>query len=587
MQYFTEYTRQTVGLLLAFLPLSPWAAGVESSDGSHQVCRMVRLDVEQLPSLNIPRAGHQVFYVNGEPTVAGGHTDGFVPTPTAEYYKDGEWHVMQMTYTHDFGLSVVLKSGKVLLAGGCEQPIGIGQTYTAEMYDPQTHGFRGFGNMCQKRVYGSALELDSGQVVIAGNWYHDDGIEIFKEGLSHNGDFNGKQSFIYIKSVEAQRSNPYIFRIAKDDALILGSLSTRGDTIMTSFADRLKGDTVHIPLFETWHPLLSTHHHGEASLIGHKGNEEFTYLLPVQDDTGRVAIARVCGTDISLLKTVSPIPMTGIDEQIEYGTSIIADRQAGRAYLLGISSTFHVDHDNMRFYVLCLDYAQASEDGTPLTLYYTDPMDIVPDYSPVLTPEGNLLIAGGLREGSNYTPSASAFLLRLDQAPKAASGGFGIWAWGLLTLVAIAIVWLMYWWLRRANDKSEGHVFDSGKDRNQTTSLPDSAADSALMERLTELMENERPYLKPDLKLSDLAVMLGTNSRYISDSIKNGRGCSFSQFINQYRVEHAKTLLRENPDIKLSTVCTESGFSGESSFFRSFKAMTGTTPKEWILQKDC
>jgi AraC-like DNA-binding protein len=241
----------------------------------------------------------------------------------------------------------------------------------------------------------------------------------------------------------------------------------------------------------------------------------------------------------------------------------------------------------MRFYVLCLDYAQASEAGTPLTLYYTDPMDIVPDYSPVLTPEGNLLIAGGLREGSNYTPSASAFLLRLGQAPKAAAGGFGIWAWGLLTLVAIAIVWLMYWWLRRANDKSEGHVFDSGKDRNQTTSLPDSAADSALMERLTELMENERPYLKPDLKLSDLAVMLGTNSRYISDSIKNGRGCSFSQFINQYRVEHAKTLLRENPDIKLSTVCTESGFSGESSFFRSFKAMTGTTPKEWILQKDC
>ena len=79
---------------------------------------IVRLQVERLPDLNVPRAGHQLFYVNGELTVAGGHTDGFVPTPTAEYYKDGKWHLLQTTYTHDFGLSVVLKSGRVLLAGG-------------------------------------------------------------------------------------------------------------------------------------------------------------------------------------------------------------------------------------------------------------------------------------------------------------------------------------------------------------------------------------------------------------------------------------------------------------------------------------
>ena len=100
-------------------------------------CPVIKLEAERLPDLNIPRAGHALFYANGELTVAGGHTDGFVPTPTAEYYEDGEWHTIQMTYTHDFGLSIVLKSGKVLLAGGCEQPTGIGQTYTAELYDPQ------------------------------------------------------------------------------------------------------------------------------------------------------------------------------------------------------------------------------------------------------------------------------------------------------------------------------------------------------------------------------------------------------------------------------------------------------------------
>ena len=226
-----------------------------------------KIEVERLPDMNIPRAGHSVFFVNGELVVAGGHTNGFVPTQTAEYYADGKWHTMQMTYPHDFGLSVVLKSGKVLLAGGCEQLTGIGQTYSAEIYDPQTHTFRGFGNMYQKRVLSSALELDNGQVVIAGNWYNDDCIELFQEAQSLKGDYYGKQSFTFIKEVIAQRSVPYIFRIADDDALILGSISTTGDTIRQAVADRLRGDTVHIPLLETWHPL-SMSHHDEVSFIG-------------------------------------------------------------------------------------------------------------------------------------------------------------------------------------------------------------------------------------------------------------------------------------------------------------------------------
>lgn len=52
---------------------------------------MVKMEVQRLPDLNIPRAGHAVFVVNGELTVVGGHTSGFVPTATAEYYSGGEW----------------------------------------------------------------------------------------------------------------------------------------------------------------------------------------------------------------------------------------------------------------------------------------------------------------------------------------------------------------------------------------------------------------------------------------------------------------------------------------------------------------
>lgn len=102
------------------------------------------IDAERLPDMNVPRAGHNVFYADGELTVVGGHTSGFVLTPTAEYLKNGIWHEIPTVYTHDNGMAVVLDGGKrVLLAGGHERNLGIGQSFELEIYDRehhQTHG---------------------------------------------------------------------------------------------------------------------------------------------------------------------------------------------------------------------------------------------------------------------------------------------------------------------------------------------------------------------------------------------------------------------------------------------------------------
>ena len=57
---------------------------------------------------------------------------------------------------------------------------------------------------------------------------------------------------------------------------------------------------------------------------------------------------------------------------------------------------------------------------------------------------------------------------------------------------------------------------------------------------------------------------------------------TFSQFVNIYRVEHAKRVMRRNPDKKIVDIYIESGFANEGSFFRTFKAVTGMTPKEWL-----
>ena len=551
----TQTTRTFFCLLLTtfLLPLS-----------TKGQCPEVKIDVERLPDLNISRAGHALFFVDGELTVAGGHTNGFVPTPTAEYYKDGEWHLMDMVYNHDFGTSVVLKNGKVLLLGGCEQPIGIGQTFLAELYDPKTHTFEGFGSMDRKRAIASALELDNGQVVISGNWYHDDGIEVF----------DGKKRFTYIKDVTDQRSSPHIFQISNDDALMVGFCGTKGDTVFSAAIDRLKGDTVRIPLLESWLPLTVQSHRDAESFIGDASKGEYTYLMPVQYKSGQIAIAKVRNSTFSLLPTDGPVPMQCKGNDIFYQGHIVVDRKAGRAYMMGCANYFRTTPERESpLYFLCIDYAKAlSGKPAPLTLYYTDMLPVLPDYPPVVTDEGDLAIAGGLTGVNNFTPSRAAYLFHVNSRDAVASQDSSLWLWLLLS--AIVLIGLLIGLLiLRAAVLPPPVVRDSSNDE--------------LMDRIRQLMEQQQLYLNSELKLEDIASALGLNRSYVSDCINSHTGDSFSQFVNGYRIEYAKRVLRSQPDTKVTSLYLSAGFSSEQSFYRNFKSFTGMTPKDWIAsQKD-
>ena len=544
--------------------------------GDASACPAVKIEAERLPDLNLARAGHQVFCVNGEYVVAGGHTNGFVPTPTAEYFKDGEWHLMQMTYSHDVGLSSKLKSGKVLIAGGCEQPSGVGQTFNAELYDPETHTFRGFGILQRKRVWASALELDSGKVVIAGNWYHNDGIEMFNETQSDKGDHQYRQSFTFIRDLTTQRSSPTILRIAKDDVLIFGPYGIKGDTVRTAYAYRLKGDSVHIPLFETWQPISIGCRQVDAGFIGDETKGDFSSLVPVKDSTGQVAIARFSGIETSLLPTVCPIPMVCKGDSIVYFT-VTADRQAGRAYLFGLSKNYQKLQDKTYNYILRIDYAHASANGAPLTLYYSDPLEMMPDFSPILTPEGHLLIAGGMTNGSNFTPSNNVYLFPLGDRPAAATKSHVnlwliLWLVGGACLLVFASIFL-YKYIRKRQAARAAQLAD-------LLILQDSSNEE-LMERIRETMLSRKPFLNSNLKVADLATLLGTNSRYVSRCINICENRSFSDFVNDYRIEYAKQLMIKHPEMKVGSAGTASGFSSEQTFFRIFKQATGQTPGDW------
>jgi AraC-like DNA-binding protein len=63
-------------------------------------------------------------------------------------------------------------------------------------------------------------------------------------------------------------------------------------------------------------------------------------------------------------------------------------------------------------------------------------------------------------------------------------------------------------------------------------------------------------------------------SQFLNDNVQK----SFTQFINEYRVQEAKRLLKENTDLKIDAVGMECGFNSSSTFYSAFKKITGVTP---------
>ncbi|MDN5292358.1 MAG: hypothetical protein PWQ06_2597 [Anaerophaga sp.] len=99
-----------------------------------------------------------------------------------------------------------------------------------------------------------------------------------------------------------------------------------------------------------------------------------------------------------------------------------------------------------------------------------------------------------------------------------------------------------------------------------------------LYSKLLNSLVNDKLYLNPDLTLSELSRTIGTNRTYASKAINAIYKGNFSSFVNAYRVEVAKTLLKENPDLKMKTIAEQSGFGSVLTFERNFAKYTGTLP---------
>jgi AraC-like DNA-binding protein len=112
---------------------------------------------------------------------------------------------------------------------------------------------------------------------------------------------------------------------------------------------------------------------------------------------------------------------------------------------------------------------------------------------------------------------------------------------------------------------------------------PNEQLPNSLEVALSEKMETEKPFLKPDLSLDTLAVALNVAPKKLSQLLNEKFKQNFFDYVNTFRIREAQRILETNTDPKLTVleVMYQCGFNSKSSFNTIFKSKTGLTPSEY------
>jgi AraC-like DNA-binding protein len=165
-----------------------------------------------------------------------------------------------------------------------------------------------------------------------------------------------------------------------------------------------------------------------------------------------------------------------------------------------------------------------------------------------------------------------------------------------LTAIVILMMWLAVRWffanktqhlqdiisylklIKNIETKREP-VVKSGKN----LSIPKDTEDLLLTK--LEKFESGKKYLTKDFSLAQLAALLDTNTKYLSEVINKYKRKNFNSYTNELRIRYIVEKLKNDPkylSYKVSYLAEECGFSSHSLFSAAFKTHTGITPNVFI-----
>jgi AraC-like DNA-binding protein len=127
-----------------------------------------------------------------------------------------------------------------------------------------------------------------------------------------------------------------------------------------------------------------------------------------------------------------------------------------------------------------------------------------------------------------------------------------------------------------------GAMSESQAKKYANSSLNDNRA-NALWEKVNQLFEEDRVYRNPEYRLNNLAEDCDSSVHHLSQLINEQKKLSYTDFVNQYRIQDALELLKDKKGEQLTIlgIAYEVGFNSKSAFYNAFKKQTGQTPSEF------
>lgn len=234
---------------------------------------------------------------------------------------------------------------------------------------------------------------------------------------------------------------------------------------------------------------------------------------------------------------------------------------------------------------------------------YTEPAYMTYEYK-LEGEDEDWQILTGKSEVTYYDLSAGNYIFRvrpIGNPDSAASVSvhipYPVEIWGIIAIF-IALVFVGYIYFQRKRKTKQVEVIQPlVPEEIQKVEKPEKAAEEKyktnkisteecqrLTEKLETLMRKDKPYTNPDLKIADLATMLGRSAHTLSYLFNQHLNRNYYDYINDYRIEEFKRLINKDESNKytLGALAELCGFSSRASFFRYFKKATGITPNEYI-----
>jgi AraC-like DNA-binding protein len=118
------------------------------------------------------------------------------------------------------------------------------------------------------------------------------------------------------------------------------------------------------------------------------------------------------------------------------------------------------------------------------------------------------------------------------------------------------------------------------KYKNNKLTQPDKLG---YLQKLNFHMENQKPYLNPDITLESLANEISVNPRILSQIINETYKKNFKSFILEYRIRESMQILADSKyrNLTILEILYQVGFNSKSAFNNQFKLFTNLTPIEY------